>query len=70
MRKKMREKIIKYLDNVLIDEFNVIHGTQEQFNLAWDINLADNLNDEEIFQLYQKVKKVFGNEKNNARNDF
>ena len=63
--KKMRENIIKYFDNILVEKFCVIASTQEQFNLSYEMCCAEDLNDEELDKLYQKVKEVF-----NERSDF
>lgn len=61
----MREKIFEYFDNILIEQFCVIASTQEQFNLSYEMCCAEDLNDEELDKLYQKVREVF-----NERSDF
>jgi hypothetical protein len=61
----MRENIIKYFDNIIFEKFCVIASTQEQFNLGYEMCCAEDLNDKELDQLYQKVKEVF-----NERSDF
>ena len=56
---------MKYFDNILVEKFCVIASTQEQFNLSYEMCCAEDLNDEELNKLYQKVREVF-----NERGDF
>jgi len=55
----MREKIFKYFDNILVEKFCVIASTQEQFNLGYEMCCAEDLNNEKLDKLYQKVREVF-----------
>ena len=56
----MREKIIKYFDNILIEKFNVMSSSQEELEIAEEMAFADDLDALQLLQLYQRVLKIFG----------